>query len=216
MESPLDKYLREHTSAPGEALEWLEARTNVRTNYPQMLSGPVQGRLLRMLVELTGAERVLEIGTFTGYSAACMALGLPEGGHVDTVEINDELEDLVREGWERAGVAGRITLHIADAREWLKTAGAGYDMVYIDANKREYPDFLSLVLPLVKPGGLIVADDVLQGGKVYADPMPGDAQTKGLAAFNDMAASNPEMETVMLPLFDGLTLIRKIPPRPQR
>ena len=209
MESPLDKYVKAHTSAPEEALEWIEARTNVRTNYPQMLTGPVQGRLLRMLVELTGAARVLEIGTFTGYSAACMALGLPEGGHIDTVEINDELEDLIREGWERAGVAGKISLHIADAREWLKTAPAGYDLVYLDADKREYPAVFSLVLPLVKPGGLIVADDVLQGGKVYADPMPGDAQTRGLAAFNDMAASDPRVEVVMLPLYDGISLIRK-------
>ena len=209
MESPLDKYTRAHTSAPEEALEWIEARTNIRTNYPQMLTGPVQGRLLRMLVELTGAERVLEIGTFTGYSAACMALGLPEGGHIDTVEINDELEDLIREGWERAGVAGRISLHIADAREWLKAASAGYDLVYIDADKREYPAYLDLIYTHVRAGGFILADNTLWDGHVIDPAYDRDRQTQGLREFNDRVAKDDRLEKVILPLRDGLTIIRK-------
>lgn len=212
MESLLDKYLHAHTTAPEPALEWIEARTNIHTNYPQMLSGPIQGRLLRMLVELSCARRVLEIGTFTGYSSACMALGLPEGGHIDTLEVNDELEDLVRDGWARAGVADRISLHIGDAREFLASLPEGredYDMVYIDANKREYLDYYKLVMPHLRPGGLIVADDVLQGGKVYSEPSPSDAQTSGLAAFNDFVASDGRVETVMLPIRGGISLIRK-------
>ena len=114
MESAQDKYIREHSSPQSEALAWIEKQTYIRTNYPRMLSGAVQGRLLTILVELCQARRVLEIGTFTGYSALCLAYGLPEGGLVDTLEINDELEDLIREGWERSGLSGRIKLHLGN------------------------------------------------------------------------------------------------------
>ena len=147
MESPADKYLREHSSRQSEALDWIEKQTNIHTNYPRMLSGAVQGRLLTMLVEISKAKRILEIGAFTGYSATCMAYGLPEDGHIDTLEINDELEDLMREGWSRAGVADKITLHIGDACETLSTLEGPYDIVYMDANKREYVTYYNLVLP---------------------------------------------------------------------
>ena len=213
MQTPLDKYLQEHSCQAPEALQWIEQQTNIRTNYPRMLSGSVQGGLLKMLVELTGATRILEIGSFTGYSAAWMALGLPEGGHIDTLEINDELEDLIREGWEKAGVTDRITLHIGDARQTLRhLRNENYvcDFVFIDANKREYCEYYDLVFDMVKPGGLIVADDVLWDGKVYADPLPDDAQTRGLLEFNDRIADDPRVEVVMLPLRDGISLIRKL------
>lgn len=210
MESPQNKYIAAHSSAArDEALEWIERQTHIRTNYPRMLSGSVQGGLLKMIVELTDARRILEIGSFTGYSACCMALGLPEDGHIDALEINDELEDLMREGWERAGVSSRICLHIGDARETLKKLEGPYDMVFIDANKREYTDYYEAVLPLVRKGGLIVADDVLWDGKVYSEPLPQDAQTRALLEFNDMVASDPRVEAVVLPLRDGITLIRK-------
>ena len=140
MESASEKYLREHSSPQSEALEWIEKQTNIRTNYPRMLSGAVQGRLLTILAEISNARNVLEIGTFTGYSATCLAYGLPEEGHIDTLEINDELEDLIREGWSRAGVEGKITLHIGDARKTIATLEGPYDLVYIEANKREYPE----------------------------------------------------------------------------
>lgn len=211
METSSDKYLRAHTSPLPEALDWIEKQTGIHTNYPQMLSGKVQGSLLKMLVEISGARNILEIGSFTGYSAACMALGLPEDGHIDALEINDELEDLMREGWERAGVQGAITLHIGDARETImnKLGGRTYDLVFIDANKREYPEYFELVFPLLRHGGLIIADDVMLGGKVYAEPLPQDAQTRGLLAFNDMMKDDPRVEVVMIPLKDGLSLIRK-------
>lgn len=214
MESSADRYIREHSSLPAEALDWIEKQTNIHTNYPQMLSGPVQGALLKMLVELSGARRVLEIGAFTGYSSTCLALGLPDGGHLDALEINDELEDLIRAGWERAGVTGLVTLHIGDAVETLGTLASDapeslYDLVFIDANKREYLQYYELVLPLLRQGGLMVADDVLWGGKVYADPTPHDAQTIALLDFNDTVASDPRVEVVILPLRDGLSLIRK-------
>ena len=162
-----------------------------------------------MIVEISGAAKILEIGSFTGYSAACMALGLPDGGHIDALEINDELEDLMREGWEKAGVSDRISLHIGDACETLSTLHGPYDLVFIDANKREYCRYYDLVLPLVKRSGLILADDVLWDGKVYADPLPTDPQTSELLKFNEMVASDDRVEVTVLPLRDGISIIRK-------
>lgn len=209
MESASEKYLREHSSPQSEALEWIEKQTNIRTNYPRMLSGAVQGRLLTILAEISNARKVLEIGTFTGYSATCLAYGLPEEGHIDTLEINDELEDLIRQGWSRAGVEGKITLHIGDARKTIATLEGPYDLVYIDANKREYSEYYDLVFDLVRPGGLILADDVLWDGKLWQDPLPQDKQTLGIAAFNDKVMADPRVESVLLPIRDGLNVIRK-------
>ena len=213
MESASDKYIREHSTPQSEALEWIEKQTNIHTNYPRMLSGRVQGRFLPMLTELCGAREVLEIGCFTGYSALCFAYGVGEGGRVDTLEINDELEELTRRGWERSGIADRITLHIGDALDTLKTLSAEgrcYDLVYIDANKREYPDYYEAVMPLLRQGGLILADDTMLGGKVCQDPVPTDKQTQGLVRFNEALASDSRVECVMLPIRDGLTLVRKL------
>lgn len=209
METAIDKYIREHSSAQSEALEWIERQTNIRTNYPRMLSGGVQGRLLTMLAEITGATKILEIGTFTGYSATCLAYGLAEGGTVDTLEINDELEDLTREGWKRAGVSEKINLHIGDARTTLQSLDGPYDMVYIDANKREYCEYYDLVFDKLRAGALILVDDVLLGGKVYEEVPSGDKQTRGLLAFNDKIAKDPRVEVVILPVRDGLSIIRK-------
>lgn len=209
MESASEKYLREHSSPQSEALEWIEKQTNIRTNYPRMLSGAIQGSLLTILAEISNARNVLEIGTFTGYSATCLAYGLPEEGHIDTLEINDELEDLIREGWSRAGVEGKITLHIGDARKTIATLEGPYDLVYIDANKREYSEYYDLVFDLVRPGGLILADDVLWDGKLWQDPLPQDKQTLGIAAFNDKVMADPRVESVLLPIRDGLNVIRK-------
>ena len=204
-----EQYVAEHSSPQSEALEWIQKQTHIRTNYPRMLTGAVQGRFLTMLARISGAERVLEIGTFTGYSSTCFAYGIKEGGMVDTLEINDELEDLIREGWERAGVRDRITLHIGDAKETLRTLSGPYDIVYMDANKREYCDYYDLIFDLVRPGGLIRADDVLWDGKLWQDPMPSDKQTLGIAAFNDMVAADSRVESVILPWRDGLNIIRK-------
>ena len=213
MESASDKYIREHSTPQSEALEWIEKQTNIHTNYPRMLSGCVQGRFLTMLTELCGAREVLEIGCFTGYSALCFAYGVGEGGRVDTLEINDELEELTRRGWERSGIADRITLHIGDALDTLKTLSAEgrcYDLVYIDANKREYPDYYEAVMPLLRQGGLILADDTMLEGKVCQDPVPTDKQTQGLVRFNEALASDSRVECVMLPIRDGLTLVRNL------
>ena len=218
------EYIRQHATRPSEALAWVEKQTHIRTNHARMLSGAVQGQILRLLVQTSRATRILELGTFTGYSAICLASALPEGGHLDTLEINDELEDLILEGFERAGLDDKIELHIGDCKETLRRLRSGmgldnggqadpamqYDIVYMDANKREYCEYYELVFDMVRPGGLILADNVLWDGKVCEDPMPQDKQTLGIARFNDMVSADPRVESVILPLRDGLNLIRRI------
>ena len=211
MEETIYKYIEEHINPENEALDWVIKQTHVRTNHARMLSGKIQGQLLRMLVQMSGASRILELGTFTGFSAICLAGALPEGGHLDTLELNDELEDLIREGFERAGVADKITLHIGDCKQTLRQLrNQVYDIVYIDANKREYNEYYELVFDMVRHGGLILADNVLWNGKVCMEPLPQDQQTQAIVRFNDAIASDKRVESVILPLRDGLSIIRKL------
>lgn len=206
------KYIAEHATAQSEALSWVEKQTHIRTNHARMLSGAVQGQIMRMIVQMSGAKDILELGTFTGYSAICLGAAMPQDGHVDTLEINDELEDLILEGFDRAGLSDKITLHIGDCKETLrrfKEEGRMFDLVYMDANKREYCEYYELIFDMVRPGGLILADNVLWDGKVCQDPLPQDKQTLGIARFNDMVKEDRRVESVILPLRDGLNLIRK-------
>ena len=206
------QYIADHATRQSEALDWVVKQTHIRTNHARMLSGSVQGQLMRMLVQMSGAKDILELGTFTGYSAICMAAATPEDGHMDTLEINDELEDLILEGFERAGVSEKVDLHIGDCKETLKAfreEGRRYDLVYMDANKREYCEYYALIFDMVRPGGLILADNVLWDGKVCQNPLPQDKQTLGIARFNDMIKEDRRVESVILPLRDGLNLIRK-------
>lgn len=217
------KYIEEHATRESEAMSWVAKQTHIRTNHARMLSGSIQGELLRIIVQTSRAKRILELGTFTGYSAISLASALPEDGHLDTLELNDELEDLILEGFDRAGLSGKIALHIGDCKETLQrfrtemgltdgsTADSAmlYDIVYMDANKREYCEYYDLVFDMVRPGGLILADNVLWDGKVCQDPLPQDKQTLGIARFNDMVSSDPRVESVILPLRDGLNIIRK-------
>ena len=206
------KYIEDHASTPSQALEWVVKQTHIRTNHARMLSGAIQGQILRMLAQMTSATDILELGTFTGYSAICLASALPEEGHLDTLELNDELEDLILEGFDRAGLADKIELHIGDCKETLlrlKEEGRMYDIVYIDANKREYCEYYDLVFDMIRPGGLILADNVIWDGKVCQDPIPQDKQTLSIVRFNDMVSADPRVESVILPLRDGLHIIRK-------
>lgn len=213
----LHQYIDSHSTRQGEALDWLVRQTHIRTNHARMLSGATQGQLMKMLVRMTGASRILELGTFTGYSAICLASGMKEGGCLDTLELNDELEDLILEGFEKAGLEQVIHLHIGDCKETLRKmksdfgddASRLYDLVYIDANKREYCDYYDLVFDMVKPGGYILADNVLWDGKVCQEPLPQDKQTVGIDSFNKKVASDCRVENVIIPLRDGLNLIRK-------
>ena len=205
------RYVTQYSVPESEALAWVRRQTNLRTNFAHMLSSPVQGALLTMLCRLIAAKKVLELGTFTGYSTICLAEGVGASGHVDTMERNDELLELVREGWSRAGVEDRITLWQGDCLHnigLLPSDGVPYDLVYIDADKRSYCAYFNAVLPLVRRGGLILADNTLWGGKVLEKPMPVDSQTREIHRFNDLAASCEKVEAVMLPLRDGITLLR--------
>ncbi|MBQ7019818.1 MAG: O-methyltransferase [Bacteroidales bacterium] len=206
------RYIAGHATPQSEALAWVEKQTHIRTNHARMLSGAVQGQVMRMIVQMCGARDILELGTFTGYSAICLGAAMPADGHLDTLEINDELEDLILEGFERAGLSERIDLHIGDCKETLRRfaeEGRMYDLVYMDANKREYCEYYDLIFDMVRPGGLILADNVLWDGKVCQDPLPQDKQTLGIARFNDMIKEDRRVESVILPLRDGLNLIRK-------
>jgi predicted O-methyltransferase YrrM len=209
------KYIEDHASVPNEALDWVVKQTHIRTNHARMLSGAAQGQLMRMIAQMCGAKRILELGTFTGYSAICLASALPEDGHLDTLELNDELEDLILEGFEKAGLADRISLHIGDCKETLIKMRSEikenelYDLVYIDANKREYCEYYDLVFDMIRPGGLILADNVIWDGKVCQDPLPQDKQTLSIVRFNDMVSKDHRVESVILPIRDGLNIIRK-------
>lgn len=223
------EYIEQHATKPDAALDWVVKQTHIRTNHARMLSGLIQGQFLRMIAQMCGAKRILELGTFTGFSAICLASGMQEGGHMDTLELNDELEDLILEGFERAGLENAIQLHIGDCKETLKNirtemglpsdpavdsdntvpADKLYDIVYMDANKREYCEYYDLVFDMVRPGGLILADNVIWDGKVCQDPLPQDKQTLSIVKFNDMVSKDPRVESVIMPLRDGLNIIRK-------
>lgn len=204
----LDDYILRHIDAEPPVLADLNRTTHVRCLYSNMCSGHLQGRILKMIVRMVKPRRVLELGTFTGYSALCLAEGMSDEGEVHTVEINDELADMITEYFDRADWGRRITMHIGDASEVVPAITTEpWDMVFIDANKRSYCDYYRMVLPLVKPGGFILADNTLWYGK--AAEGANDAQTRGIMEFNRMVADDPRVEKVMLPLRDGLTIIWK-------
>ena len=206
----IDAYMATHSDAEPDWLAAIARETHVRTINPRMLSGHFAGRILKMLVRMARPQRVLEIGTFTGYSALCLAEGLPDGGHVDTIEIDDELEDFIRENFRQSPYNERVTLHIGDALTLIPQLEGTFDFVFIDADKRAYRDYYELVLPKVPSGGFIVADNTLWDGKVLLpNPPTGDHQTIEIKKFNDFVAQDERVEKVILPLRDGLTLMMK-------
>ena len=206
----IDAYMAAHSDAEPEYLALVNRAAHVHTINPRMLSGHFQGRILKMLVRMIQPQRVLEIGTFVGYSALCMAEGLPTGGHVDTIEIDDELEEFIREQLAKSPFEERITLHIGNALQVIPQLDTTFDLVFIDADKRLYRDYYELVLPRLKSGGFILADNTLWDGKVLIDkPESNDYQTIAIKAFNDFIATDNRIEKVILPLRDGLTLIMK-------
>lgn len=203
-----EDYILSHISPEPEHLARLYRHTHLTRLYPRMCSGHLQGRVLAMLVSMIKPRRVLEIGTFTGYSALCLAETLPEGAEVHTIEIDDEMEDELLDLFASSPGGDRITLHIGDALTVIPALGEDWDLVYIDANKRDYTAYLDLLLPRLHPGSFIIADNTLWDGKVTDTARNHDAQTLGLDAFNTLVASHPRLSTVILPLRDGLTLIR--------
>jgi predicted O-methyltransferase YrrM len=204
----LDEYILAHSDAEPENLRRLGRDVHLRLLYPRMCSGHLQGRVLKMLTAMIAPKRALEIGTYAGYSALCIAEGLPDGGHLDTVEIDDEMEDFIRAQFARSPYGERITLHIGDIATVAPTLVGAYDMVYMDANKRTYLETFNQIRPMVKRGGFILADNTLWDGKVINQAENHDAQTVGISRFNDVIAADSTLEKVILPLRDGLTLIR--------
>jgi len=175
-----------------------------------MMSGVVQGRFLSMISAMSAPKRILEIGTFTGYSALCLAQGLATGGVLHTIEQNDELEELICQGISKAGLTERIVLHIGDAIEVIPQIEEIFDLVFIDGDKREYVAYYEAAMEKLRPGGFILADNVLWDGKVLEKPIPHDAQTQGIVAFNAHVQADPRVENVLLPLRDGLMMMRKL------
>lgn len=205
----LDYYILQHISPEPDYLYRLWRATNLNTVHGRMASGHLQGRLLKMLVEMIQPLRVLEVGTFSGYSAIAMAEGLPEGGRLYTFEVNDEMEDFTRPWIERSDVADKITFMIGDALTEAPKLGVEFDMAFIDGDKRTYCECYDMVLSVLRPGGFIVADNTLWDGHVVDPAYDHDQQTQGIQRFNDYIARDTRTEKVILPLRDGLTLIRK-------
>ncbi len=204
----LDEYILGHIDGEGDYLHALWRDTQLRLSYGQMASGHLQGRVLKMLVRMAKPLRVLELGTFSGYATLCMAEGLSEEAELHTVEIFDENEDFLRQWLGGSPYKDMIHLHIGDALELVPQMNERWDFVYIDADKREYVSYYEMLLPLMRPGGFIVADNTLWYGHVLEEARESDMQTRGVQAFNDLVAADPRVEKVILPLRDGLTVIR--------
>ncbi len=212
MNESLEQYVLSHIDPEPDNLTALDRDTHLRLLYPHMCSGHLQGRLLKMLVRMINPRRVLELGTYSGYSALCLAEGLlhPEAC-VHTIEIEDEHEDFLREHFAQSPCGSRVHLHIGDAQTVLGELDGDFDLAFVDANKRDYVKYYELLLPRIAPGGFIIADNTLWGGKVVDWGKHLDAQTAGILAFNDRVAADPRVEVVIIPLRDGLSIIRKLP-----
>ena len=206
----LDDYILKHIDPEGDYLYRLWRATNVHLLRGRMASGHLQGRLLKMIVSMIRPKNILEVGTFSGYSAICMAEGLPEGGRLYTYEINDEMEDFTRPWIEGSAVTDKIEFIIGDANVEAPKLGIEFDMAFIDGDKRTYLETYETVLRLLRPGGFILADNTLWDGHVLEIPKPADRQTQGIEDFNDYIARDKRVERVILPLRDGLTIIRKL------
>ena len=206
----LEEYILGHIDEEPEALARIDHDTHVQNYYWHMCSGHLQGRLIKMLTRMIRPCRVLELGTFSAYSALCLAEGLADDDClVDTIEINDEQEDFIREHLALSPYGKRVRLHIGDALDIVPTLGERYDLVFIDANKRQYVDYYDLVMEYLNDGGFIIADNTLWAGKVVDPKAQREAQTRGVMAFNDRVKQDPRVEKVIIPLRDGLTLIHK-------
>ena len=206
----LEDYILTHSIPQDPLLQELERITYTTVLHPRMLSGHIQGQILYMITRMINPLKILEIGTFTGYSAICMARGLEGDGELHTYDINDEIADLARSFFARSGVNEKIHFHLGDARVLLKESHEIFDMVFIDGEKKEYPEYYELVVPLIRPGGFMLADNVLWGGKIVHKKLKtNDWQTQGIKIFNEKVQKDERVENVIFPFRDGLMVIRK-------
>lgn len=204
----IQRYAEQHTSPESELLRKISRDTHAKVTMPRMLSGHLQGRFLAMVSQMIRPHRILEIGTFTGYSALCLAEGLPPGGTLVTIDINEELEDKVRTYFEESGLADRIDYRIGDAATIVPSLGGQFDLVFLDADKENYSCYFDLVIDHVSEGGIILADNVLWSGKVLQEKP--DKDTRAIIAFNRKIQDDRRVENILLPIRDGILMIRKV------
>ena len=205
----IDKYILNHIEPEDEILKELDRETHLNVVGARMISGHLQGQVLTMLSKMIGPQNILEIGTFTGYSAICLSKGLQKNGKLITIEIDDELESFAKKYFVRAGLEHKIEQKIGPALEIIQTLNETFDLVFIDAHKPEYPAYYNAVFEKVKSGGYIIADNTLWSGKVLETPAEEDYQTRGIIEFNAIIKNDERVEKVILPLRDGMTIIRK-------
>ena len=206
----LEKYIHENSSPEDALLRELDRQTHLRVLNPRMISGHIQGKLLELIVKMLRPQSILEIGTFTGYSALCMAAGLEEGATIDTCEVDDELQPLAQSFFNRSQHGHKINLHVGSALEIAPQLGKQFDMVFIDGDKREYPDYYRMLMDgdLVHSGSILLADNILWYGKVVQPVAHNDRHTEALIEFNRMVVEDDRVESVILPLRDGINIIR--------
>ncbi len=204
----VSKYILDHTSPEDELLTELERETNLKVLRARMVSGHLQGKVLEMISYMIKPQNILELGTYTGYSAICLAKGLKPGGMLHTIDINDELETITSKYIQKSGYADKIIVRFGNALEIIPSMNIMFDLVFIDADKREYPDYYNMIIDKVTPGGFILADDVLWYGKANMHEAD-DAYTQGIMDFNKMIQNDSRVENVMLPIRDGIMVIRK-------
>jgi caffeoyl-CoA O-methyltransferase len=205
----LDQYIKGHIIPEEDYLKELDRETNLTCVHPRMLSGHVQGKILYMLCKMINPQRILELGTYTGYSSICMGLALLDRALIHTIELRDEQEEIISKYIEKAGLSDKIICHYGDAKSIIPTLDEQFDLVFIDADKREYPAYYELVFDKVGPGGYIFADNILWDGKVVDPREQNDAQTRGIVAFNEIVQNDPRVDNVIFPIRDGMMVIRK-------
>ncbi len=210
MTPELEAYLTGHMDEEPEVLKALNRYTHAHVLSPRMLSGAVQGRILSFLCTMIRPRNILEIGTYTGYGTLCLAEGLQPGGHIHTLEINDEIVDIALKFFHLAGREQEITLHTGSALTLIPTLDEFFDLVFMDADKSQYCEYYDLVFPKIRPGGYLFADNTLWNGAVLNSAPPTDKSGKGIVAFNERVARDKSVQKIILPFRDGLTLIRKI------
>lgn len=205
----LEKYILEHIDTEDELLYELNRKTNIHILQPRMLSGHLQGQILKMICRMIRPTRILEIGTFTGYSCICMAQTLPHDGFIDTIDIDDEMEPFAQSFFNRSGLAHKIKMHLGDAIDIMPTLNKQYDLIFIDGDKRQYPKYYELAREMVRPDGFILADNILWDGKVIGTIDCNDAYTLSIMEFNRMVKEDNGVEKVIFPFRDGIFVIRK-------
>ncbi len=206
----LDQYILNHISPEEDYLRELDRETHLKVLRSRMLSGHLQGQILSMISCMIKPHHILEIGTFTGYSALCLAKGMADGGQLHTIEIDDELESIAQKYFKKSGMADRIIQHIGDARQIVSSLNLSFDLVFIDGDKREYCDYYHLVIDRIPVGGILLADNILWNGKVVEPEAANEEQTRGILDFNNLVQNDQRVRNVILPIRDGIMVVQKV------